>query len=201
MGLLNIFKRQTPEEFYSLFAHDIVIHSLAYQSQIEGISKKQSILVGAELCWYLLHWVDRCAFAELGEEGRDIVFDNVAALTINEYTDMFGEDNEEHESLGDEYTDTLGKRQITYGKCKVDEECVAGSMGFALACFMHQVVHGTCTESLIDTITINQKVSTEDVDYLPDFEEVLLINIFSVEYLKSLDIKKRLKQYISICSK
>ena len=130
MGLLSIFKRQTPEEFYGSFAHDIVLSALAYQAQIEGASAGESVLVGAEWCWYLLHWVDRCAFVELGEEGRDIVFDNVAARTINEYTQLFIDDYEKQDSVGDAFNDTLGKRQVIYGKCKVNEAARAGSMEY-----------------------------------------------------------------------
>ncbi len=200
MGLLSIFKRQTPEEFYRSLAHDIVLSALAFQTEIEGVNAGQSVLVGAELTWYLLHWLDRFAYAELGEEGRDVVFDNVSARTINEYVDTLFEGEETQDSIGDVLCDILGKRQTSYGKCK-SEVSKPGSTEYALACYIHQVINGTCSESLVDKIIQNREVSVEDVDYLPYPDKIWLITILSCEYLKSLDIKKRLKQYISICSR
>jgi len=200
MGWLNILKRQTPEEFYSSFSDGIIVNAAAFQASIETFSTAQSIQIFEEFACYLLHWVDRYAYAEIGKEGRNILFDNVATGTISKYPYLLIDDEQKQDSAGDAFCDTLERRQVTYSNCKVNEEGVAGSMEFALACYIHQVVHGTCPEKLVDTITKNGEVAEEDDVCLPHPNEVLRITIFSHEYLKSLDIKKRLKQFVSICN-
>ena len=86
MGMLSFFRKSTHQKISKSLADKIFLCALKYRDSIEDEESLQLTAdAGAEYAYLLLHIVDRLAFKILGKDGRNLIYDEVSRIVLDNY--------------------------------------------------------------------------------------------------------------------
>lgn len=200
MGLFSVFSKQKPEEVYRSIAQKFVVASLRYRQDISAPNNKVSADAGAEMIYLLLHILDRQVFGQLGASHRDIVFDEVTQIAVEDYASaILNEDAPEDLliSIISQMMSTLSSRQSIYGQCEslTGESWPSKStIIFAFCFFIHRALGHTVRNDVDDILSGIGELSESDVEDFPDPLETIETAQIAGTLLDVLQIQNDLKQ-------
>lgn len=197
MGLFSFFGSKSPEEVYSSIAKSIVVSALLYSKELGAENNKHAADAGAEVVYFLLHILDRAAFATLGSEKRSTVFDEVSEIALDDYTKatLSSAPIELQLKIKTHMLQTLDVRQNIYGQCEslAGKLAERGTMVFAFSFYVHRAMELTQRNDVDEILVGNQDVTISDGDTFPDFSTNLHNAAWIGNVIKELEFEKDLK--------
>jgi len=160
-----------------------------------GVVSK-SIFVKAELLYYLLHMLDRVAFAEGGIELRDQVVDEATFQVIANFISDEGVSEDARDKLSNRMLDTFNERQETYGSCSIGGEFPSrGTVFFAYAFYVQREDGKTRRDDVDDILRGERDIADDEISDFPDPLEILEGHIKAVDLVTNLNFSGVLKNY------
>lgn len=176
MGFLSFFRRSSADDICNKLSIDIILTALQYCKKLDANDNGQAAKAGREYAIFLLHMLDRQAFAMLGELGRDAIFDYVSYKVVNVYTHntfQKGSSSNTIKSATREMWQILNERQSSYSLCKLlisdDGFASKGTLIFALSYFIHRVMEPSAEIGNVDSVLRGDvQLDDETISNLPD---------------------------------
>ena len=196
-----MFRKPTHSDIYKEIADNIILASLNYRNSIEDVpNMKLTADAGAEYAYLLLHVIDRAAFKLLGEELRNEVFDGISKIVLANYCKaVLRPTTPESKVQSSPYNmmNDLNDRQVIYGQCASltgDSGPSRGTIGFALAYFVHLALQRTSRKDVDDILCGRRNLTKAEMDDFPGSDEILILTLHVGASLRALRINDSLRK-------
>lgn len=180
-------RKLKPEQVYKKLTQKIVLAGLEYRKEIKyEVDNRLSSNAGAEIIYFLIHWVDRISFQIFGNQKRNEIYDVIYKRVISEYSKSILTPETPQsllENLALQMLKTLNKRQIIYSQCIC---CLwqearfpsIGTMEFALSFYIHKALGKTTRDNVDNILKGKNKLTKNDLTDFPCPEDQLTDCIF-----------------------